>query len=88
MRKKGVRTKIYNIITCEKDLRENPLILLDFLEEGKILYDREGRMKELLEKLKKRLKELGVKKVVLKDGRWYWDLKPSLKPGETLEIKL
>jgi len=88
LREKGIRTKIYNIVKTEEEIKENPLILLDILEDGKILYDPQGKMKRLLQRLKKRLKTLKAERVVLKDGKWYWDLKPDWKAGEIVEIKL
>jgi predicted nucleotidyltransferase len=88
LREKGIRTKIYNIVKTEGEIKENPLILLDILEDGKLLYDPQGKMKRLLQRLKKRLKILKAERVVLKDGKWYWDLKPDWKMGEIIEIKL
>ena len=88
LRERRIQTKIYNIVKTEAELRENPLILLDISEDGKILYDPKGKMKKILEKLKKKLKELGAEKIVLKNGKGYWDLKPDWKPGELVEIKL
>lgn len=85
---KGIRTKIFEIIKTEKELRNNPLLLLDILDHGKILYDPQAVMKNLLVALDKKLRELGTEKVVLPAGKWYWDLKPDWKPGEIVEIKL
>ena len=49
-----------------------------------ILHD-EGILSEELEKLKRRLKELGAKKIRTGDT-WFWILKPDLKLGEELEL--
>ncbi len=78
----------YPVFTTEEELSENPLILLDLLDEGIILYDRKDFLRRKLEKLELRLKQLGSKRVELKDGSWYWDLKPDWKPGEVIEIRL
>lgn len=88
LREKGIRTKIYNIVKTEEEIKENPFILLDILKDGELLYDPQGKMKRLLQRLKKRLKTLKAERVVLKDGKWYWDLKPDWKAGEIVEIKL
>ncbi len=85
---KKIYTKIYEIIKTEEELRRNPLILLDILDHGIILYDPQEKMKNLLSDLDKKLKELGAKKIVFEDGKWCWDLKPDWKPGEIVEIKL
>lgn len=88
LRKKGIITKIYDIQKTEEEIRENPLILLDILDHGKILYDPEGKMKALLKDMDEKLKELGAKKITFEDGKWAWDLKPDWKPGEIVEINL
>lgn len=86
--KKGIRTKIYEIAKTERELRDNPLILLDILDHGIILFDPEGAMERLLKKMKEKLKELGTRKIIFSDGKWAWDLKPDWKKGEIVEIKL
>lgn len=86
--KKGIYTKIFDIKKTEPELRENPLLLLDILDHGIVLYDPQNKVKQLLADLAKKLQELGAKKVVFEDGKWYWDLKPDWKPGEIVEIKL
>ncbi len=73
------------VFMTEHELWERPLILLDVLDHGHIIYDT-GILQHRLTALKKRLSELGSKKVVLKNGRWYWDLKPDWKPGEVFEL--
>ncbi len=83
-----IYTKIFAIKNTERELRDNPLILLDILDHGIILYDPQGKMKNLLSDLDKKLKSLGAKKIVFSDGKWCWDLKPDWKPGEIVEIKL
>lgn len=85
---RNIITKIFDIRKTEKELRDNPLILLDILDHGIILYDPNGKMRNLLQDLDKKLKELKAEKIVFEDGKWCWDLKPDWKPGEIVEIKL
>jgi predicted nucleotidyltransferase len=73
------------IFMTERELWEYPLILLDIIDHGLILYDT-GVLQKRFNALRKRLAELGSKKVVLEDGTWYWDLKPDWKPGEVIEL--
>ena len=50
-----------------------------------ILYDRDGFFRRMLNRVQKRLQELGARKVYI--GRmWYWDLKPDTVPGEVVEL--
>ena len=85
---KGIYTKIFAILKTESELRNNPLILLDILDHGVILYDPEKKFTKLLSDLDKKLKELKAEKIVFEDSKWCWDLKPDWKPGEVVEIKL
>jgi len=86
--RKGIHTKIFGILKREDELRENPLILLDILDHGKVLYDPRSIMKKILYDFEKKLKELRTKKILFSDGKWCWDLKPDWRPGEIVEIKL
>lgn len=67
-------------------LKMHPWLLLDILDHGIILYDRENLLREELDKLKEKLEVMGARKVYLPDGTWYWDLKPDWKPGEVIEL--
>jgi predicted nucleotidyltransferase len=51
-----------------------------------LLYDRDGFFAAILQRLKKRLVELGSERRVDKDGYEYWVLKPDFKPGEVIEL--
>ena len=74
------------IVFSKTEAMENRYLFLDIVEDGKILYDRDGFFRERLSTLKRRLQELGSKKVYLEDGSWYWVLKPDLKIGEVFEL--
>ena len=85
-----LRTGIYwNIhfvpFTKEKAKVTHPFYL-DMVENSVIVFDRDGFMKRKLESLKKRMEELGTRKVFLPGGKWYWQLKPGAKPGEEIEL--
>lgn len=88
LKKKKISANLSLIIKTEDELKEDPLILLDILDQGKILFDPQKKFIEILERFKFKLAKLGTRKVTLDDGTWYWDLKPDWKPGETVEITL
>ena len=54
------------------------------LSGHRILFDQEEFFRNVLERLQRRLKELGSERHVDKDGAEYWILKPDVKPGETI----
>jgi len=76
---------ISEIILTPEEVSRHPPILLDITVEGKILYDKGGFLKRELEEIRKRLRELGARRVKGKRG-WYWILKPDIKFGEVIEI--
>jgi hypothetical protein len=86
MRKKGINTWIqFHPLRPEEAKLHRP-IYLDMVYDRIILLDRGGFMRRVLAGLKRRLKELGARKVFLKDGSWYWDLKPDIKWREVVEV--
>ncbi len=50
---------------------------LDMVRGSVILFDREGFMEGVLERLRARLAEMGARRIELPDGRWYWELGPK-----------
>ena len=70
--------------TPEEARRVTPLYL-DMVEDAVVLYDRGGFFEGVLQRLRRRLAELGAERVRL--GRlWYWRLKREYKFGEVIEI--
>ncbi len=72
-------------LTMNEALKNRP-IYLDLITDAIILYDEENFMMNILNKLFKKLKELGAKKIYLENGSWIWVLKPGMKIGEVIEI--
>ncbi len=80
----GSRPKIQEIIFSPDELKVHPPVLLDLTTDVIILHDT-GILREEINKLKKKLEELGAKRVQRKDS-WFWMLKPEVKLGETVEL--
>jgi hypothetical protein len=68
------------------DLARHPWILLDIAHHGVILHDPESILERELNLVRRRMAELGSRRVELPDGSWYWDLKPDWRPGEVIEL--
>jgi len=81
----GLSADPYPIFMTENDLYERPLILLDILDHGIVIYD-SGVLEKRFVSLKQRLYELGSERITLEDGTWCWILKPNWKPGEVIEL--
>jgi hypothetical protein len=69
---------IYHTI---EQLAAHPWILLDIAHHGIIPYDRESVLARELDAIRRRLLELGSRRVELPDGSWYWQLKPDWGPA-------
>lgn len=85
LRSKGIYTWINAILKTPEEIEIGSLLLLDMVEDAKILYDKNEFFKKRLQKLKVKLKELGAKRE-WRGNAWYWILKPDLKPGERIEL--
>ena len=59
---------------------------LGMLSGHVLLFDREGFFAGVLERLQRRLAELGARRYVDEDGYEYWDLKPDWTPGDVITL--
>ena len=70
---------ISSVILSKSESEEKPYVFLDILEDGIVLFDRNGFFADLKAEMCIRLEELGSKRISLEDGTWYWDLNPNGK---------
>lgn len=87
---RGLKGLGYSIATSEvyltpEEVQGHPPIMLDIVEDGIIVYDRDGFLGSVLEGLRARLRELGARRIKTGKG-WYWLLKPDAKFGEEIRI--
>jgi hypothetical protein len=54
-------------------------------EDAVVVHDRDGFFAGILEGMRRRMAELGSRRVWL-EGGWYWLLKPDAVWGERIEI--
>lgn len=79
-------TPDFSVLLYTPDEVKDPKpIFLDMIEEAVFILD-DGTMKTKLESLRRRLRELGSRKVTLPDGTYYWLLKPDLQFGEVIAL--
>jgi predicted nucleotidyltransferase len=74
------------ILLTPEEAQEVKSYYLGMLSGHVILYDRDGFFAAVLERLRRRLAQLGSLRYVDKDGYEYWDLKPDWKPGDVIEL--
>lgn len=83
LEEEGLAPFLSLVVLSLEEAKENRYLYLDMIEEAVILVDREGFFRNKLEGLRRRLEELGAKKI-RRNGDWYWDLKPDLKLGDVV----
>jgi len=83
LEEQGMTPSLNLLVLSSEEAKENRLLYLDMVDDARILVDRRQFFQRQLESLRKSLKELGAQKV-RRNGDWYWDLKPDLKPGEVI----
>ncbi len=78
----GSEPYISFLVFSREEAQENRYLFLDMIDDAEILYDRNRFFANRLAEMKRRLQELGSRKIRLRDGTWFWDLKPDLKAGD------
>jgi len=81
----GIDTHISFLPMNPEEVKASPPILLDIVEDGIELLD-DGFFRSAADRFKANLKRLGAKRVFISPQDWYWDLKPTIRFGEVVEI--
>ena len=77
----------WNLVTKTPEEARTPSPLyLDLVEDGVLLFDRDGFFGGVLDALRARMRALGSRRIYLSDGSWYWDLRPGFRFGEVVEL--
>jgi hypothetical protein len=86
LRERGYNADITWIVKTKAEAAHRSPLYLDMTEDAIVLYDKDGFFKGVLDGMRKRMEELGSRRVWLDNGRWYWDLKPDYRYPERFEI--
>lgn len=86
LQEKGYFIDISPVLRTPEEILKFPPLMLDVVEDGIILYDKNEFFRNAIERLKKRLEELGATRVRI-GKRWFWILKPDYRFGEVIEIE-
>ncbi len=84
-RREGVFAGLSPIFKTPIEVLSGSPLFLDMVEDSWILYDRDNFFRLELERIRRRLRELGSRRI-WKGNAWYWDLKPDYKYGDEFEI--
>lgn len=84
-RQGGVPVALSPVLKSPEAIAAGTPLLLDLTEDAVLLWDREGFLAARLARLRRRLRQLGARRIRLDGDRWIWDLKPDYRPGEVFE---
>jgi len=73
------------IVKTREEAKHRAPLYLDMTEDAVLVWDRDGFFAGVLDGLRRRMAELGSRRVWLRDG-WYWILKPDMQWGERVEL--
>ena len=85
LRRRGYYTQVSFYPLKREEAERAPLLMLDMIEDSVVVYDSEGFFRGVLDRLRRRLAELGAKRLRSEKGR-YWDLKPDYRPLEVIPL--
>jgi predicted nucleotidyltransferase len=84
-RRAGLAPEISVVIKSREEAAAGSMLMLDMIDDARVLYDRDDFLRGALESLRVRLERLGARRIWRGDT-WHWDLKPDLRPGEIFEL--
>ena len=85
LRNSGINTYISPVIKTPEEAAAGSPLFLDMTLDAQILIDKDGFFTNELDRLRKRLKVLGSKRIN-RGNAFFWDLKPDYKPNEDIII--
>ena len=84
-RRAGFHTECSPVFKTPDELLAGSPLLLDMVDDARVLYDREGFFARALDRLKERLARLGARRI-WRGNAWFWDLKPDYRPGDVFDL--
>jgi len=87
LRELGYNSVLSPIVLDRKSAARFRLLYIDLVFDAVVLYDKDGFMKMVLEKVRKKLEALGARRVRIGE-KWVVDLKPDYKFGEIIDLSL
>ncbi len=81
----GLNTTLSPVFKTRTEVEQGSPLLLDMIEDARILFDQDNFLSNALQAQKNRLERLGARRI-WRGNAWYWDLKPDYVPGEVFEL--
>ena len=84
-RRAGLGAWLSPVLKTPAEIERGSPLLLDMVDDARILYDREQFLEQALAGLRDRLIRLGARRI-WRGSAWIWDLKPDYQPGEVFDL--
>lgn len=84
-RREGFFTECSPVFKTPEEVLACSPLLLDMVDDARILYDRQEFFAQAVERLKQRLARLGARRI-WRGNAWLWDLKPDYRTGDVFEL--
>lgn len=81
----GIYADFVEVIRTRQEALEFHPLYLDMSVDAKLLFDRDGFLEEILERVREKLQAMGAQRRALGTS-WYWELKKEFKPGEVIQL--
>jgi hypothetical protein len=81
----GWNARLSPVFKTPVEVEAGSPLFLDMVDDARLLTDRDGFMRQTLDRLRRRLQARGARRV-WRGNAWYWDLKPDYRPGEVFEV--
>lgn len=81
----GFSTECSPVFKTPAEMRAGSPLLLDMVDDARVLFDRDGVFARAMERLRERLTALGARRI-WRGNAWLWDLKPDYQPGDVFEL--
>ncbi len=83
---RGYAVSFSPVLKSRREAESISPLYLDMVEDAVIVYDKGGFFENVLERLRRRLEELGAERVWI-GRKWYWRLKKDYRFGEVIVIE-
>jgi predicted nucleotidyltransferase len=83
--KQGLSPRFSPIFKTPSELARGTPLLLDMIDDARILLDSTGCLGLALDRVRQQLSALGARRIWMGDA-WVWDLKPDYQPGDIFEL--
>jgi predicted nucleotidyltransferase len=81
----GCHTELSPVFKTRAEIEQGSPLLLDLVDDARILYDRDHFLRDALACLRARLAQLGARRI-WRGEAWWWDLKPDYRVGEVFQV--